>query len=178
MEGTLSRAAIIQIYNGLITSPEAGGMNYEDASTTFKYAVERNQDKLESLVKVIQKQFKPDEKYEEYQQEIIKVNEKFAVKVDGKAKIISTPLGDGRVENRYDIDPVMLNEQDSPYNKAIAAVSKKYETTIKKYQEAWKKYMDFLEGEEKIDFYELNKSEVPEKISKKHMNLIWRFLVD
>ncbi len=134
----------------------------------FSYAIARNIDKAESIVKALKKTMKPTEKYlEGFEVERLKLIKKH-VKKDEKGNLIKKVDRETGVFD-YDYD-------DYDKFKEELEVLQKSEKYKEEYDKQKKKYDDYVANldkpSEKFETFKVDKKEIPEKINAKQLQPI------
>lgn len=135
----------------------------------FSYAVFRNTQKLERIVREMIKQRNPLPETksfrEAFEKERIEILNEFAKK-DSNGKIVSDRNGSA----------VFEPGKEEMFSEAINILKEKHPEAIKSFEDAENKYRESLQNEYEIETYDITKSELPANISPKQLNAIsWMF---
>jgi hypothetical protein len=116
------------------------------ANSSFIYAVARNKDKMDSVIKSLNKMIEPSENYKEYQRELDELNREFALKEeDGTIAFVTIPTPKGVQRGFKKL--VGEGNSESKYEKALAALKEKYKEDIKEQEQRQKTYEAHLQKE-------------------------------
>ena len=126
----------------------------ETANSKFVYAVARNKDKMDSLIKSLNNMRKPSDEYIKYQEELDVVNRKHALKeADGTIAFvtINTPQGIQRGFKKL----IGEGNPESVYEKDLSALKARHKEAIKEQEAKERAYEDRLDAEIPADDYRI-----------------------
>lgn len=124
----------------------------------FAYAVIKNKEKIKKEVITLNKYTQPTGEYQEWEKARITLCNKYCTKKDGKPVIEN---------NKF----VGL-EKNSEFEKALEELKKEYKTTLDDYKAKVDEYNKKLTEEIEFDLHQIEKKELPEKISPKQLESI------
>lgn len=115
----------------------------ENANHKFGYAVAKNKEKCEQIIKTMNKLIEPSEALTEYREKADKINTKYAEKdADGTVGYVNHPTF-GRSYRKL----IGEGNPTSEYSKAMAALDLEYDAAIKEHKAKVKIYTEHLEEE-------------------------------
>ena len=148
-------------------------------SAKFLYAVSRNKDHLDSLIKHLNNTIEQSDDIRAYRNEVDKLNEVHAFRnEEGEIEYVNVP-GPGGQQRRAFKKIVGQNNPESDYEKSIARIEKKYAIAIKNHEEKIASYEkmldnDITEGELRLFMIDLDI--VPDGINPKAMDGLLPFI--
>jgi predicted AlkP superfamily phosphohydrolase/phosphomutase len=116
-------------------------------SARFLYAVSRNKDHLDSVIKHLNKTVEASKDIQEYRKEIEKINLKHSLKdEDGSVQYTNVPMPNG-MQRRAFKKIVGEGNPDSEYEKEVAKLEKKFDKQISEHEARIKKYEEMLDSD-------------------------------
>lgn len=117
------------------------------ASARFLYAVSRNKDHLDSVIRHLNKTVEQTKDIQEYRKEVEKINQKHALKdEDGSVQYTNVPMPNG-MQRRAFKKIVGEGNPNSDYEKEITELESRYDEQIREHEAKIKKYDEMLESE-------------------------------
>ena len=117
------------------------------SSARFLYAVSRNKDHLDSVIKHLNKTVEQTKEIQEYRKEIEKINLKYALRgEDGSVEYTNVPMPNGMQRRAF---KKIIGEGNpmSPYEMEVTELEKKYDQQISEHEAKIKKYDELLDSE-------------------------------
>lgn len=111
----------------------------------FSYAVARNKQILENVLKAVDEVLKKTEKYEEYEKERKDILVKYAKRDQDGEPILENIRVGNMVQRSYRIPGI--DDKNHPVNLELEALKKKYKTEIDHRDKQVKEYEEFIEKE-------------------------------
>jgi len=152
---------VVALYQGLNRVGNLSGVK-------FAYAVSRNLAILKPEIEALEKITEPTDEYKKFDEERVKLVEKFALKDDkGKAKMVSMKENPQLTE--YVVDPLKQEE----LNKEFEDLKNEYKEAVEGRENQIKEYNELLNTESEIQLHKISQSEVPNQITASQMNSIF-----
>jgi hypothetical protein len=149
------------------------------ASARFLYAVSRNKDHLDSVIKHLNKTVEASKDIQEYRKEIEKINLKHSLKdEDGSVQYTNIPMPNG-MQRRAFKKIVGEGNPESEYEKEVAKLEKKFDKQISEHEAKIKKYEEMLDSDipdGDLRLFMIDLDIVPDGLHPKAMDGIMPFI--
>lgn len=140
----------------------------------FAYAVSRNLSILKPELESLEKAAKPTDEYMKFEDERIKLVEKFAEK-DEKGKAKQVPMVSNPRQTEYVIDKDKQEELD----KEFGELKEKHKEAVEGREKQIKEYNELLKSEApKLEFHKVSIDQVPAQINVTQMHSIREYMVE
>lgn len=119
----------------------------------FFYAVDKNSNKLEPILKAAQKENQPSEGYMKFIKEKIALLEEMSIKDENNKPVI---LEKGTINERYDVEDM------EAFNKEINKLIKKFDKEIKEQEKLEKNVAEQLQSVIEVNVYQIPMELIPD----------------
>jgi hypothetical protein len=155
----IKRSKLVDMWN-LFESNELKNID----NFRFNYGIIKNKRIIEPEIRAIEEIQKPSDKFMEFQQARIVLCEKHSKKDDKGQPVKSA--------GAYDI------ENMDEFNKELEPLKEQYKDTIAEVDEKIKKVNEFIEESLEMDFYKIKQIDMPDKLSKMAIEVLYPLIGD
>lgn len=136
----------------------------------FNYALGKNMRKIREEIQDTEDAASPGQDFREYEEERIKLNEKYAKKEKGTPTFVSGAEG----ARRYLID----ESKQELFDKEIESLRKKHKPMLDQQKEKNERYIDMMKEEIEMDFHLIKFEDCPEDLFPKEWEAVSYFITD
>lgn len=151
------------------------------ASARFLYAVSRNKDHLDSVIKHLNKTVEATKEIQEYRKEIEKINLKYALRDDdGSVQYTNIPMPNG-MQRRAFKKIVGEGNPTSFYEQEVTELEKRFDADIKDHEGKIRKYEELLDTEipdDDLRLFMIDLDIIPDGLHPKAMDAIIHFIIN
>jgi hypothetical protein len=166
-------ADCLRLFEGL------GEVNASNMSAKFNYAISKNRNMLEGIIKDLNKTIEETDDFKKYREAKNKILEKYARKdSEGNPIMVNQDAGGGRTIRVYDVPERFLTDPGTSCGIELQSLRKKHKKVIDEREKQIDSYNELLEDISEFVPFLIDLKEVPSGLSRRAMDAVFLIIKD